>query len=284
MAKHSDKLILVTGATGKQGGAAMRHLRERGFSVRAMTRDPNKPEAVALAGHGTEVVRGDMDDDASLDKAMDGVDGVYSVQASRQKGGPEVEIRQGIKVAEAARRADVGHLVYSSVASADQNTGIPHFDSKFQIEEHVRQTGIPYTILRPVFFMENLLGQRGNVEQGVFAQPLKPETKLQIIAVDDIGAFVALAFEHPGIWHNRIQELAGDEASMIRIAEDFSRRAGRDVKYPQILWEGFEQQAGPEITAMYRWFENVGYHVDIAQRHQEYSRLTSFPHWLNMNW
>src|SRR6266511_2913316 len=129
MPKNSNRLILVTGATGHQGGAVLKHLRKKGFPVRILTRDPDKPEARKLVGSGTEVVRGDLNDQGTLTRALEGVYGVYSVQAANF-GDIENEVRQGINLADAAARSRINHLVYSSVASAHKNTGIPHFDSK----------------------------------------------------------------------------------------------------------------------------------------------------------
>jgi uncharacterized protein YbjT (DUF2867 family) len=282
MPKNTGKTILVCGATGKQGGAALRHLREGGFSIRALTRDPSKPEARSLVGHGTEVVRGDLNDPASLAAALDGVDGIYSVQESR--GGFEAEIRQGMGMADAAKRQRISHYVYSSVASADQKTGIPHFESKFRIEEHIRGTGLRYTILRPAFFMENWLGMRKQIEAGTLALPLRPETRLQMVAVDDIGGCVATAFEKPGHWQGRAVELAGDELTIAELVQAFARMAGRDVRYQQVPWGEFEGQVGHEYTVMYRWFDEVGYHVDISALRQEYPKLTGFEKWLQANW
>jgi uncharacterized protein YbjT (DUF2867 family) len=282
MASHDNKLILVTGATGRQGGAALRHLRQRRFPVRAVTRDPNQPKARNLVGHGTEVAGANLDDPESLTRALDGVYGVYSVQS--REDGIESEIRRGINLADAAKRARVTQFVYSSVGSADKNTGIPHFDSKFKIEEHIRGTGLPFSIIRPVFFMENWLGMKSNIENGTLASPLRPETRLQMIAVDDIGAFVALAFEHPGKWQGRAIDIAGDELSMAELASAFSRVSGKEVRYQQLGWDEFQKKAGPEITTMYKWFQEVGYDVDIAAVRQEYAQLTSFEKWLQANW
>jgi uncharacterized protein YbjT (DUF2867 family) len=282
MPDHRGRLILVTGATGHQGGAALRHLRERGFAVRAATRDPNKPEARQLAGHGAEVVQVDLDDPASLAKALDGVYGVYSVQD--WKGGTEAEIRQGNHLTDAANRARVSHVVYSSVGSADRHTGIPHFDSKAAVEEHLRGSGVPYTIIRPVFFMENWLGMKGMIDQGTITLPLSPETRLAMIAVDDIGGFAAMAFEHPGRWQGRAIDIAGDDLSMNEAARAFTRAAGREVRYRQIPWEQFEQQAGREMTTMFRWFESTGYDIDISAIRSEYPKLTGFERWLHVNW
>jgi uncharacterized protein YbjT (DUF2867 family) len=281
--KNKSKLILVTGATGHQGGAALRHLSERGFSCRALTRDPANPKARRLVGSGIEVVRGDMDDPASLTRALDGVDGVYAVQTPYESG-VEAETRQGINLIDAAKRSRITHFVYSSVGAADRRTGIPHFDSKFRIEEHLRGTGLRYTILRPVFFMENWLNMRNAIEGGALTLPLEPATRLQMIAVDDIGGMAAAAFEHPGKWQQRSLEIAGDELSMTALAEALGRAAGRGVEYRQTPWDEFEAQSGPEVTTMYRWFQDAGYSADIPAVRQEYPRLTAFDRWLNSNW
>lgn len=281
MAKK-ERLILVTGATGKQGGAALRHLRQKGFAVRAMTRDPDQPKGRALELPGIEVVKGDLDDVDSIRRALDGVYGVYSVQDSHA--GAEAEIRQGTNLIEAAAREVVDRFVYSSVGSADQNTGIPHFDSKFQVEERVRAAGVPYTIVRPVFFMENWLGMREGIEQGAITLPLKPETRLQMIAVDDIAAFVTMTFEHPGKWNGRTVEIAGDEHSMTDTARLLTNAAGREVKYQQISWEDFARNAGHEMAVMFRWFDTTGYHVDITSLRQEYPNLLTLERWSQTHW
>jgi uncharacterized protein YbjT (DUF2867 family) len=282
MSANKDRTIVVTGATGHQGGAAFRHLKQRGFAIRALVRNPEKPEARDLEGSRIEILRGDFDDLESIERALDGANGAYSVQA--WQGGPDAEVRQGIAFAEAANRQDVGHFVYSSVVAADQNTGIPHFESKGKIEERIRQIGMPYTIFRPVFFMDNWLMMRDLIDNGSIMLPLSPQTRLQMVAADDIGAFVTLAFEHPQRWHNRTFELAGDDLSMAEIAEAFSRASARQVRYQQVPWDQFEQQAGHEMTIMYRWFEDKSYNVDIAAVRQQYPPLTSFNSWLEQNW
>lgn len=280
--KKRSKTILVTGATGRQGGASLGHLRKNGFAVRALTRNPEQPQARAIAGPGVEVMRGDMEDRNVLVRALDGAYGVHSVQSSRQAG-VAGEIRQGINVADVAKTSGIAHFVYSSVASADQHTGIPHFDSKFRIEEHIRATGMHFTIVRPVFFMENWLGMRETIESGELKLPLDAGKRLQMIAVDNIGGVVAEAFAHPGKWQNRIFELAGDELSMQELAQVFTRTSGREVRYVQVPWDEFEKQAGPEITTMYRWFQDTGYHIDLDAVRQEY-RVMSFEQWINSYW
>jgi uncharacterized protein YbjT (DUF2867 family) len=277
-----SRTILITGATGKQGGAVLKHLRERGFSIRALTRDPSKPEARALVGSGSEVVHGDMEDFDSLRNAFNDVYGVFAMATPYEKG-VESEIRQGNAMIDAARRAGVSHFVYSSVASADRGTRIPHFDSKSEIEKHLRASGLQYTILRPVFFMDNWERLRPQIEQGVFAQPLRPDTRLQMIAVTDIAAFVALAFEHPGKWRSREVDIAGEELSMKETAEVFGRVLDRPVRYEQVPWDEFERTSGQEMTVMYRWFDEKGYEADIPALRSEHHGLTKLERWLRVH-
>jgi uncharacterized protein YbjT (DUF2867 family) len=151
--QNVERLILVCGATGSQGGAVARSLLDRGFRVRALTREPQKPEAQALADEGAEVVQGDMEDRSAMDQVLvEGIYGVFSVQ-NFWEAGYDREVEQGKTVADVAKAAGVEHFVYSTVGSAHRQTGIPHFESKWEVEEHVREIGLPYTILRPAFFM-----------------------------------------------------------------------------------------------------------------------------------
>ncbi|PWU18142.1 MAG: NmrA/HSCARG family protein [Verrucomicrobia bacterium] len=272
----STKRILVTGATGQQGGAVTRHLlKQSGFSVRALSRDKNKPAARALAQSGAEVVQGDLNDAASIKKALEGAYGCYSVQDGMEAGF-EAEVRQGKALADAAKAAGVQHFVYSSVVSADEKTGLAHFESKWQIEQHLRQSGLVFTTFRPVFFMQNWYNfLREPIQQGTIPLPMKPGTRVQQISVEDIGYFVAQAFQEPTKWRGRTLELAGDDLSMSQVAETFSRVLGRTVKYVQVPWDQFEQNMGEEMTKMYRWFEEVGYHVDINALRKEYPKLAT---------
>jgi uncharacterized protein YbjT (DUF2867 family) len=280
---NSDRLILITGATGRQGGAALRALRDRGFPIRAMTRDPAKPAARALVGHGVEVVAGDLQNESSLRAAMDGVHGVFAMAPF--EAGMQAEIQQGKTLAGAARRSSVTHYVYTSVGAADRNTGIPHFESKYQVEQFIRGVGFPYlTILRPVYFMENWLWQKQQIDSGTLATPLKPETKLEQIAVSDIGVFAALAFEHPNRYNGKAIELGGDELSGTEQAAAFSARLGRPVQYVQVPWDAFEKQSGDDLTIMYKWFESDGYKTDMNALRAEHPGLTRFSKWLNEHW
>jgi len=272
----SSKKIFVTGATGQQGGAVSRHLlKQPGFTVRALTRDTTKPQARALAEAGAELIQGDLSDPSSYERALEGAYGVFSVQTSMEAGF-ESEVRQGKGLAEAAKKAGVQHFVYSSVVSADRNTGIPHFESKREIEQHIHQIELPFTVLRPAFFMQNWHNyMRGPILHGTLPLPLSPQTPLQQISVEDIGTFAALAFQSPSRWLGRTQELAGDEVSMMRVADLLTRVAGHRVTYVQVPWDQFRANAGEEMTRMYKWFEDVGYDVDIAALRRELPSLST---------
>ncbi|MBD1889866.1 NmrA/HSCARG family protein [Coleofasciculus sp. FACHB-SPT9] len=276
---NAERLILVTGATGNQGSAIARHLLQRGnFKVRALVRDPNKPASLALQQAGAELVVGDLNDRASLDRALQDAYGVFSLQIFQD--GLDTEIRQGKAVADAAKVAGIQHFVYSSVGSAERNTGVPHFDSKFQVEEYIRASELPYTILRPVFFFYNYNMMRPMVETGTLFQPLSPETKLQQLSEEDYGEMVADVFDRPADFMNREIELASVDMTMPEIAAAFSRVLGKTVQYQQIPFEAFEQQIGEELTMMYRWFENVGYAADLEQLKRDFPAPTDFESYL----
>lgn len=273
---NGRRTVLVTGATGTQGGAVARELMRRGYEVRAFTRDPGSAPARKLEAEGATLTEGDMRDVSSLDRAMRDVWGVFSVQ-NFWEAGYEGEIEQGRNVAEVARRAGVGHLVYSSVGSAWAGTGLPHFESKWQVEQHIRSLGLPNTILRPVFFMENFEGMRPMILGGELAFPLSPETRLQMVSVRDIGVFAAMAFDEPAEFRDRSIGLAGDELPMRRVAEILTDVVGTRVSYVTVEWSTFREQMGAELEAMMRWFEDVGYEADVPSLRRLHPDLRSFP-------
>ncbi|MBN1128240.1 MAG: NmrA/HSCARG family protein [Chitinispirillaceae bacterium] len=278
--KHSDKLILVTGATGKQGGSVARHLVSDGWRVRALTRNPDKPEAHALRGRGAEIVKGDLSDRLSVDKVLNGVYGVFSVQNSWEHG-VEKEVVQGVLLADAAKTAGVKHFVYTSVGSAHRNTGIPHFESKWKIEQHIRSLRLAHTILRPVFFMENFYmpDTQKALYEGTFSLGTRPDQPLQIVAVDDIGVFAAMAFDRPGDFVGREIDLAGDELTGPQMAERMGQAIGRSVSFVQTPIEairGFSE----DYALMVEWFNAKGYEADIKHLREEHPGLENLDTWL----
>lgn len=276
---ETSRTIVVTGATGRQGGAVAKHLLKRGSAVRALVRSPDKPAAQRLATAGAEVVPGDFDDPASLDRALHGAYGVFSVQ-DFYAAGYDGEIRQGKAVADGAKAAGVQHFVYSSVGSAHRNTGIPHFESKWEIEQHVVGSGLSHTVLRPAFFYYNYERMREVILGGMLPQPLSPAKPLQQISEEDYGRMVAMVFENRDTYLGRAIDMASSELTMQQVAEIFSHVLGRAIQYQQVPWDQFERQAGAELARMYRWFEDVGYGADLAALRREFGELTALEPYL----
>jgi uncharacterized protein YbjT (DUF2867 family) len=277
----SKRTILVTGATGQQGGAVARALLSKGHRVKALTRKPDSEAARHLAAAGAEVVAGDLADTASVVRAAGDVDTMF-LMGNSYEAGMEEETRQGILAADAAKAAGVGHLIYSSVASADKKTGIPHFDSKYLVEKHVVGLGIPYTISAPAAFMENVVApwSISALSQGTYAFAVPPKRALQLVALADIGAFVtALAERREQVFGKRF-DFAGDELSGEEQAKILSQVIGRPISYQEIPIAVARQQS-EDAALMFEWFDRVGYDVDIGALRKEFPevRWHSFADW-----
>ncbi|MAG36081.1 MAG: NmrA family transcriptional regulator [Dehalococcoidia bacterium] len=256
-------LILVAGATGNQGPPAVRHLLANGWPVRALTRDPESAAGRQLLSQGAEVVGGDFDDRSSLDRAIAGAYGVFAVFSSL-RGGPEQEQVHGIAVAEAAQAAGVRHLVYSSVGGAERDSGIPHFESKWQIEQGIRALGLPATILRLAFFMDNLVtpGFVGFGMWSAMAGAIGKAGAMQMIATDDIGAFAALSFSKPKQFIGQALEIAGDEVTLeqaVRTCREVRGKRPWFVPLPDWLLGRMDR----DLATMNRWLREHGYAADI---------------------
>jgi uncharacterized protein YbjT (DUF2867 family) len=283
MSHQARDPVLVTGATGRQGGATARHLLERGWPVRAFTRNPDKPAARALAKRGAEIVRGDYDDPSSVARAVEGVHGVFSIQ-DWWVAGLDGEIRQGRALAEAAKQAGVKHLVYSSVGGAERASGIPHFETKWALEQYIGKLNLPATILRPVSFMENYYMPQ--VEKGILKGRLldgvRADKRYQLIATDDIGAFAAAVFDRGDEMIGQAIEIAGDELTNLEIAATFSRVMGRPIKFTRLPLLIIRIGGGPGVSLMYKWFNQHGYEADIPRLKQTFPevRLTGLEDWI----
>ena len=260
----ADRIIAVTGATGQQGGAVARKLLADGWKVKGLTRDPNKPAARELAKLGAEILPGDMESRPQLDAAFRGAHGVFSVQNFWLPNvGYEGEVQQGKNVADAAKAAGVRHLVFSSVGAAHRGAGQRHFDSKWVIEQYIHKVGVPYTILRPSAFMENYNWSRAQILNGVFVgRGLRPEKGVQTIAVEDIAAFVSMAFADPKQFLGRTIELSGDEQTESQTADTFARVIGRPVRLEKPV-PGQGRRTDEEMKAMFAFFNGEGYDADI---------------------
>jgi uncharacterized protein YbjT (DUF2867 family) len=212
--------ILVLGATGGQGGAVADALLERGASVRAMVRQPGNDRARGLSGRGVDVVRGSLADRASLVAAVRDVGSVFAVTTPFEEG-PEAEVAQGGTILGAAGDARVPRLVFSSVAGADQESGVPHFDSKMKIERELAASGLQHTIVAPTYFFDNALGGIDEIRAGVLELPLPPVSPLQQLARPDLGAFVAQVLLDPSRYVGLRIELASDAVTPSRGRQRF---------------------------------------------------------------
>jgi uncharacterized protein YbjT (DUF2867 family) len=272
-----SKVIAISGATGQQGGATARELFGKGFTVRALTRTPDSAAARALQAQGAEIVQMDLDDDASIRRALSGAWGAYAVQ-NTWTAGVEGEEAQGHRFAKIAKEAGVQHYVYASVASADRHTGIPHFENKFRVENTVRGLNFPsYAIIRPVFFFSNLPSP-WFLNGDKLVSALNPTTRLQMIDVADIGKYGALAFTDPR-FKNLELDIAGDNVTLPQAAAAIGRALGRKLEYLQIPI-GEVRKNSDDFAKMLEWFEAVGYDADIDGNARTYGvKPTTLNEW-----
>lgn len=274
----ADKTILITGITGQQGGAIARALVGRGFALRGLTREPGSDKAKEVEQLGVELVQGDLDDERSLRAALTGAWGTFAVQ-NTWEAGVEREEEQGKRMAKVARDVGVSHFVYSSVGSAHRKTGIPHFDNKWRVEETVRSLDFPsYVVLRPVFFMENLPSPMF-LHGDKLISTLEPTTKLQMVAVKDIGALGARAFTHADEMKGHEIDLASDAATLPEAAGILSKALGRSIEYVRIPVEEV-RKTSEDLALMLEWFDRVGYDADIDGVAKKYDlRPTPLAEW-----
>ena len=260
--------VVVTGGTGKQGGAVVKSLLERGHEVRAVTRGTDSAKARKLANAGVTLVRASLEDTAVLTKVLEGATSLFAM-TTPYEGGPQAETRQGISAADAAKAAGV-HLVFASVGSANRQTGIPHFDSKYEVEEHIARIGVCATVLAPVYFMENLHFGKEQLAKGIYATPLPPARQLTQVAVKDIGAVAVRLLEDPGRFAGRRFDLGSDELTGNDVLAILSRVTGRPFTYFQIPLDVIRQRMGEDGAKMYEWFDRVGFTVDRAALRREF--------------
>lgn len=274
--------VLVTGATGTQGGALARELLRRGHTVKAFTRHPRSPAAIRLATSGATICEGNFDDPESLRRAARGAD-VAFVLTTPFEGGPDAERRQGIAAVDAASRVD--HILLSSVASASERTGIRHFESKRRVEEHLEDTGHNYTIVGPAFFMENTLGpwMLPGLQQGRYVQALPADRSLQMICAADIGFINAEIIERRDDFLGHRLDIATDSITGPEAAKAISAASGRHIDY---VMQPVEQlkAADSEAAAMFEWLNRVGYSVDIPELHKDFpdAPWISFAAWAKL--
>lgn len=281
LSNNADKkIIVILGATGQQGGAVARALlADKRWRLRAITRNPASDTAQSLVAQGFEVIAGDMNDPASLQKAFTGAYGVFSIQTTDQ--GREVEIRHGRAVVDAAVASGIAHFVYASVGGADRNSAIEHFDSKWQIENYIRSTNLAATIVRPTFFMENFSKPSSRAVVIALMRHYLPQGHtLQMISVDDIGKWVARAFAEPEMFIGHAEEIAGDELTLQSVIQTFKSH-GRFAGLPFPLPSMILNRLPKDILTMFDWFGKAGYRANIKALRQVQPNLLTLNEWLN---
>lgn len=263
-----DRIIVVTGATGLQGSAVTRHLLLNGWRVRALTRNPKREKAQALSALGAEVVQGDMMNPASLNPVFEGAYGVFNVQ-NPFISGVEGEIRQGKNVAEAAQKAGAQHLVYGSAGTGERGTGIPSWESKLLIEDHMRSLGLPLTVLRPMAFMELMAEKKffpAASTWRIMPELMGSQRKVVWLNVDDLGFIVARAFAEPEHFIGKDLKLASDIQSIDDCRMIYREVMGKSPpSFPMPVWL-FERFGivGEDLTTMWRWLRKATFDMDTG--------------------
>jgi len=275
-------VIAVLGATGRQGGAVARHLQAEGRRVLALTRNPESKASGALRSAGAEVARCDMDDLTSLLQVFTGAYGVYSVQ-NPMIAGHDGEIRQGKNVADAAKATGVEHVVYGSAGPGLRGTGVDSWDSKLIITEHLRASGVPLTVLRPMSFMELMTDK--DFYPPISAWHVMPklagdQTPIPWLAVDDLGAIAARAFAEPSQFVGTELPLAAEFRSIAecrRAAAALTERSTRGFPMPVRLFERF---VGKDLTTMWRWLGDNPVPADPAATARLLDHVTTIEEFL----
>ncbi|GAA1694646.1 NmrA family NAD(P)-binding protein [Streptomyces yatensis] len=285
--------VLVTGATGQQGGATARALLSAGVPVRALVRDPATERARAVAALGAELVTGDLLDLDSVRRAAEGARAVFSIQMpdlNDLQG--DSEWVQGRNLIDAARDAGVAQFVHTSVSGAGQHHTAPgwaegrwaalehYYATKTGLQDRVREAGFRHwTLLKPAFFMENFLSLLPNGPEGGLATVLQPGTELALIAVADIGTAAAAAFADPERFHEVELELAGECTTMTRVAEVLSDVVGTRVTAPSMTADEALAAGMPEWGVGHVWLNEAGQPARPAFARALGLPLTGFAEW-----
>lgn len=279
------KTIFVTGATGNQGGAVVTSLIKNGFKIKALTRKIDSAKAQVLQKQNIELVKGDLNDLTTFRNHLKDVDGIFSVQSFEN--GIETEIRQGIDLANIAKEYGVTHFLYSSVAGAELNTGIPHFESKYKIENHIKQLSLPYTILRPNSLFENFLipQVRSRILKGKLASPINKNKIQQFISAVDIGEISSDIFLNKSKYLGKTLTIGSEEMDMQQVANAFSDVLGKEISYQKFPMLIARLVMGKDLYKMFKWINknDAIFLKDIELFKKENPNLLSLNQWIKLN-
>ena len=271
---NEPEIILVGGATGRQGNAVVDELLARGYQVRGLTRKPDGKKAQRLKDKGVEVVQGNYADSDSLLNAMDGVERMFFYSGFSRD-----EAAEGDNVVAAAKAAGIKQLVYSSGAAANPQNGLQGA-AKMQVELAITGSGVPYTVFRPVAFMENFDRQKARFASQGITDSRDPERMLHFIAITDIGFLVGEAFDDPDQWLNKAVNVASDKMTVAAYVATFSDVMGQDIVYTQMPLDEYLATLPKPLRPLFRWYDEEGYDADVDDLRAEYPNLTTLDAYL----
>jgi uncharacterized protein YbjT (DUF2867 family) len=259
--------VLVFGATGTHGGAVAQQLLAAGFPVSAFVRDPGSQRSQALASRGAKLIVGDLRDVGSIERALASVPVAYAVTTPFERGADE-EVHQGEAIITAATRVELPWLIFASVAAATR-APVPHFKSKARIEEKLRASSVPWTILAPSYFYENVLGSAEAIRDGVLPIALPGDTPL-----GDLGSLVAHVLRRRDEHFSQRIEVASYAPTPREMAQALGARA------EQTPIEDVRDRS-PDLAAMYEFLAEEGYGIDTAALRDRYPEIPwiSFAEW-----
>ncbi len=281
----NNKTIFVTGGTGNQGGAVARNLVQQGFTVKVLTRNIQSPKSQILKNINVELINGDLNNTDTFREHLKDIFGIFSVQSFEN--GVDKEMNQGIALAELGKEINVKHFLYSSVFAANLNTGVPHMDSKFKIENHIRQIGLPFTILRPTSLYENFLipQVKKGILKGKLVQPIKRDTVQQYIASEDIGKAAAKIFQNSDNYLGKTIPLATEQLTTQEVANIFSKVLNKKIQYKRLPVLITRLFLGNGLFKMFKYMDqkSVFSIEDVALTRKEFPSPLSLQSWIGMN-
>jgi uncharacterized protein YbjT (DUF2867 family) len=281
----TSRTFFVTGATGNQGGATARSLVENGCGVKALVRNLAAANAGKLKHPSIELVKGDLNDPASYKIYLKHIDGAFALFTYMK--GVKKEIAQGKSFIDAAKEMNVPFILYSSVIGADSGSGIPHWESKNEIEQHLKVTGIPYAIIRPSSFFQNFLipDVHKRIAKGKLVTPVKKNKVQQFIGTEDVGRIAAHILMNKEEYAGRTITIAADEMDMQSAAQTFTDMLGKPVTYSQLPGLLTRIFMGSDLHTMFKYVNNndVLFVKNMDALKAEFPFLTSMKEWVTNN-
>ena len=279
------KTVFVTGATGKQGGAFIRNLLPMGCRIKALTRNPGSDSSQKLKKQGVEIINGDLDEPFSYKDQLNDVDAIFCVLT--YENGIKKEINQGINLADLAKKFNVKHFIYSSVIGADLHTGIPHWESKFRIEQHIQEIGLTYTLLRPNSFYENFLipQVKSRLLKGKFVSPVDRNKVQQFISTEDVGRFGAKVFMDQETYSGKTITLAAEQMDQQQVAKCFSEVMGKEISYQKLPGFITRLAMGKDLFKMFTWVNknDAVFVKDLDGFKKEFPEMIDLKTWIRVN-